>query len=39
MIRNRVKQPEDLKAFDLDGYGFRDDLSTDEKFVFTRAVS
>jgi len=36
MIENRVDQPEGLKDFDTDGYGFRADLSGETKWVFTR---
>ncbi len=36
MIKNRIDKAEDLKAFDLDGYGFNDELSTDSNWVFTR---
>ena len=36
IIRNRIKLPEDLKAFNSDGYVFRLELSTDTQWVFTR---
>ncbi|MBW2485997.1 MAG: peroxide stress protein YaaA [Deltaproteobacteria bacterium] len=36
MIRNRIKQPENLKSFSLDGYRFRASLSTDTQWVFVR---
>ena len=36
MIKNRIDKPEDLKAFDLEGYGFDESLSTDSSWVFTR---
>ena len=35
-FQNRVQTPEELMAFDSEGYLFRHDLSTDNKFVFTR---
>lgn len=36
MIQNRVEDPEGLKAFDLGGYAYRDDLSEENTWVFTR---
>ena len=36
MIRNRIEAPDDLKAFDADGYQYRDDLSDTDNWVFTR---
>ena len=36
MIQNRIETPEDLKSFDTDGYRFRDDLSSENDWVFTR---
>lgn len=36
MIQNRVDRIEGLKDFDLDGYGFRSDLSTEAEYLFTR---
>jgi cytoplasmic iron level regulating protein YaaA (DUF328/UPF0246 family) len=35
-VDNRVENAEDLKAFDLDGYAFRADLSTPADWVFAR---
>ncbi|MEH0197739.1 peroxide stress protein YaaA [Caulobacter sp. CCNWLY153] len=35
-IEGRVEKAEDLKAFDLDGYSFRPDLSTQADWVFAR---
>jgi cytoplasmic iron level regulating protein YaaA (DUF328/UPF0246 family) len=35
-IDNRIAQSKDLKAFNLDGYGFRSDLSTETDWVFAR---
>jgi len=39
MIQNRVDQVEGLKGFDLNGYGFRDDLSNEQNFVFSRPAT
>ena len=39
IIRNRIKQPENLKSFNLDGYRFRAGLSTDTQWVFGRTSS
>ena len=36
VIDNRIDRAEGLKGFDLDGYGFRADLSTDADWVFAR---
>jgi len=35
-MQNRITDPEDLKGFDLGGYGFRTDLSEGDRMVFTR---
>ena len=36
MIQNRIEEPDGLKSFDLDGYGFSDDLSDEENLTFIR---
>ena len=36
MIQNRIEDPEGLKSFDTGGYTYRDDLSEDDTWVFTR---
>lgn len=36
VIDNRIEQSKALKAFDLDGYRFRPELSTDTDWVFAR---
>jgi cytoplasmic iron level regulating protein YaaA (DUF328/UPF0246 family) len=36
VIRNRVDDPEGLKEFGEEGYGYRSDLSTGDRLVFTR---
>lgn len=36
IIRNRLTRAEDLKAFNLDGYKFSKNLSTETEWVFTR---
>ncbi len=36
MIKNRIKKPEDLKCFDIDGYVFNSSLSKANQWVFTR---
>ena len=35
-IDNRIDKPEDLKAFDLDGYRFVPSLSGEDEFTFAR---
>ncbi len=39
IVRNRINKPEDLKDFDIDGYGFNPDLSCENEWVFTRKSS
>ena len=36
IIQNRIENPENIKAFDTDGYLFNRDLSTEKEWVFTR---
>ncbi len=36
IIQNRIENPEDIKAFDTNGYLFNRDLSTEKEWVFTR---
>ena len=38
IVNNRLTQAEDLKAFDADGYGYNQALSSGDKWVFTRRV-
>lgn len=39
VVTNRITDPEDAKGFDLDGYGFRADLSNETDWVFTRPAT
>ncbi len=36
MIKNRIENPQDLKAFSLEDYRFQQDMSDDTTWVFTR---
>ena len=36
IVMNRVEEPEELKAFNGDGYTFNADLSDEEHYFFTR---
>lgn len=36
VIKHRITDPEDMKGFDADGYGFNQALSSADKWVFTR---
>ena len=36
IVQNKLTDPEELKAFDLDGYYFNNELSKGENWVFTR---
>lgn len=36
VIENRLTEPEQLKAFDVDGYRFNEELTSGNKWVFTR---
>lgn len=35
-VKNRITNPEDLKAFDTEGYAFAEDLSEENRWVFVR---
>ncbi len=37
IIKNRLSDPEDMKAFDLDGYRFNAAVSSESEWAFTRA--
>ncbi len=37
IIENRIEDPEQIKHFDVEGYGYDDNLSTEDKWVFTRS--
>ncbi|MEH0157152.1 peroxide stress protein YaaA [Limibacter armeniacum] len=36
MVKNRITNPEDLKAFDVEGYSFNAEMSKGNEWVFTR---
>jgi len=36
IIKNRIEEPEQLKAFNADGYWFNSELSNEEKYIFVR---
>ncbi len=36
IIQNKIEDPEEIKAFDTDGYLYNRDLSTEKEWVFTR---
>jgi uncharacterized protein len=36
MVKNRIENPQDLKAFSLEDYRFQQDMSDDTTWVFTR---
>ncbi|MGV8095167.1 MAG: peroxide stress protein YaaA [Mangrovibacterium sp.] len=36
MVTNNISDPEDLKAFDLEGYHFNSHLTKDNNWFFTR---
>lgn len=36
VIQNKLTNPEDMKDFDVDGYGFNEEMSSGNKWVFTR---
>lgn len=36
IIKNRITSAEDIKGFDVDGYGFAPELSKEREWVFTR---
>lgn len=39
IVKNRINKPQDLKAFDWDGYEYNDSYSCDDQWVFTRKGS
>ena len=39
VVQNRIEKPDDLKEFAVEGYGFRSDLSSGDRFIFTRPDS
>lgn len=39
IVKNRVKEPEDIKGFDIEGYCFNNAMSTDSEWVFIRKES
>lgn len=36
IVKQRIRKPEDIKGFDLEGYHFNHDLSTEKEWLFTR---
>jgi cytoplasmic iron level regulating protein YaaA (DUF328/UPF0246 family) len=36
VIQNKLTDPEEMKAFDVDGYAFNEEMSSGNKWVFTR---
>ena len=36
VIQNQLTEPEQMKAFDVDGYRFNEELTSGNKWVFTR---
>ncbi len=36
LVRKKSESPEDIKSFDLQGYSFNPELSTESRYVFTR---
>ena len=38
MAENLIEDPFEIRKFDRLGYEFREDLSTDEKYIFERKV-
>ncbi len=39
IIKNNIKKSEDLKGFNIDGYGFKAELSDNDNWVFTRKTT
>jgi cytoplasmic iron level regulating protein YaaA (DUF328/UPF0246 family) len=38
VIQNQLTEPEAMKAFNVDGYGFNEEMSSGNKWVFTRRL-
>ena len=36
MTKNKIENIEDIKKFDKDGYGFAEEMSLENKFVFVK---
>ena len=36
ILQSKLKKPDQIKRFDVDGYGFNEELSTDAEWLFTR---
>lgn len=36
LIQNRIENPEEIKAFDIEGYSYNDPLSKGKEWVSTR---
>tara|TARA_Y100000589_G_scaffold62086_1_gene53329 strand:+ start:81 stop:266 length:186 start_codon:yes stop_codon:yes gene_type:complete len=36
IVKNKLKDKEDLKSFDFDGYKYRNDLSNEKDYYFSR---
>ena len=36
MVDQRVEKPDDLRSFDVEGYAFNEELSSQNEWVFTR---
>lgn len=39
VIQNQLTDVEQLKGFDLEGYGYNAELSTSKEMVFTRKIN
>ena len=37
-IKNKIENIEDIKKFDKDGYGFAEEMSLENKFVFVKNI-
>jgi hypothetical protein len=36
MVDQRAEKPDDLRSFDVEGYAFNEELSSQDEWVFTR---
>ncbi len=36
IVQNQISNPEEMKAFDMEGYYFNNELSNGDSWVFTR---
>ena len=36
VVKNQLSEPQQMKAFDLDGYQYNEELSSEKSYIFSR---